>query len=70
MQKEIEDHRKTSDAIPKSQGTFETSGGIERKKRTAQGLEFLVGWKGGSSDWVTPKESKESHPVQLSDCAI
>ena len=55
---EIEDHWKSPDATPQSQGTFETSRGIERKKRTARGWEFLVRWKGGSSDWVTSKELK------------
>ena len=39
---EIEDHQKTADAIPEEQGTFETSRGIERKKRTTRGWEFLV----------------------------
>ena len=34
---EMEDHRKTSNAIPKSQGTIATSRGIERKKRTTRG---------------------------------
>ena len=67
---EIEDHRKTADAIPEHEGTFPTPHGIKRKKRTTQGWEFLVRWKGGGSDWVTPRESKESRPVQLSDHAI
>ena len=66
---EIEDHQKTSDAIPRSQGTFETPRGIERKKRTAQGREFLVRWKGGTSDWVALKELKESCPIQVADHA-
>ena len=68
--KEIEDHRKTVDAVPKHEETFLTSQGIKRKKRTTQGWEFLVRWKGGTSDWVTPKESKESHPAQVADCTI
>ena len=38
---EIEDHRKTSDAIPKDQGTFETARGIKQKKRTARGWNSL-----------------------------
>ena len=67
---EIEDHQKTPDAIPRSQGTLKTPRGIERKKRTTPGWEFLVRWKGGTSNWVTSKELKESCPVQLADCAV
>ena len=67
---EIEDHRKTADAIPDKHSTFETSRGIKQKKRTARGWEFLVKWKGGSSDWVASKDLKESHPVKLIDCAM
>ena len=67
---EIEDHRKTPDAIPKSQGTFETSSGVERKRRTTRGWEFLVRWKGGSSDWAALEELKESHPIQVADHAM
>merc|ERR1739836_37296 len=67
---EIEDHRKTPDAIPKSQGTFKTTSGVKRKRRTTRGWEFLVRWKGGSSDWVTLKELKESCPIQVADYAI
>ena len=70
LMEEIECHRKTADAIPEHKGTFLTSHGIKRKKRTTQGWEFLARWKGGTSDWVTLKELKESCPVQLADCVI
>ena len=50
---EIEDHRKTVDATPKHQGTFPTSRGIKRKKRTTCGWEFLVRWKGATLiEWL------------------
>ena len=52
LMEETEDHRKTADATPKHRGTFLTSWGIKRKKRTARGWEFLVRWKGSSSNWV------------------
>ena len=67
---EIEDHRKTAHAMPREQGTCETSCRIKRKRRTTRGWEFLVKWKGRNSDWVTLKELKESHPVQPADHAI
>ena len=47
---EIEDHRKNSDAINKSDGTYTTRSGQQRAKRTTKGWEFCVKWKGGSSD--------------------
>jgi len=67
---EIEDHRKLADAIPIGKGTLETARGIKRKKRTTRGWEFLVKWKGGSSDWVALRDLKESYPVQLADYAV
>ena len=63
----IIDHRTTSDAIPKSQGTYTTLNGLKRKKRTTRGWEFCIKWKGGSSDWVSLKDLKDSYPVQLAE---
>ena len=34
------------------------------------GWEFLVRWKGGGSDWVALKGSKDLHPIPLANCAI
>ena len=68
---EIEDHRILNDAIPKSQGTYRTPSGIDKKKRTTRGWEIYVRWKDGSGDWITLKDLKESYPaVQLADYAI
>ena len=44
---EIEDHRKTADAVPKGKGTTRTRFGLQRKVRTTNGGEFYVRWKGG-----------------------
>ena len=67
---EIEDHRKTKDAVSKEQGTITTRSGLQRKKKTTKGWEFYVRWKGGSGDWVTLKDLKESYPVPLADYAV
>ena len=67
---EIEDHRKNSDAIPKEKGTILTPSGLQRKKKTTKGWDFYVRWKGGSGDWVTLKDLKESYPVPVADYAI
>ena len=67
---EIEDHRKGTDAVSKEQGTITTPSGLQRKKKTTKGWEFYVRWKGGSGDWVTLKDLKESYPVPLADYAV
>ena len=67
---EIEDHRKNSDAVPKEKGTIQTPSGLQIKKKTTKGWEFYVRWKGGSGDWVTLKDLKESYPVPVADYAI
>ena len=70
MIEEIEDHRKNRDAVSKEQGTITTPFGLQRKKKTTIGWEFYVRWKGGSGDWVSLKDLKESYPVPLADYAV
>ena len=67
---EIEDHRKNSDAIPKEKVTILAPSGLQIKKKTTKGWDFYVRWKGGSGDWVTLKDLKESYPVPVADYAI
>ena len=67
---EIKDHRVFDEAVPKSEGTFETRSGLKRKRRTTAGWEILVRWKDGSLDWVKSKDLKDSCPVQVADCAV
>ena len=67
---EIEDHQNNSDAFPKENGTILTPSRLQRKKKTAKGWEFYVRRKGGSGDWVTLKDLKESYPVPVSNYAI
>jgi hypothetical protein len=65
----IADHRVLSDAIPKSQGTYENAYGVNRRKATTRGWELLVEWRDGSYDWVALKDLKESYPVELAKYA-
>ena len=67
---EIEDHRKTKNAIPITEGMITTKSGLPRKRRTTQGWQFLVKWKGGTTDWVELKDLKDSYPIPLADYAI
>ncbi|KAI2502134.1 Reverse transcriptase (RNA-dependent DNA polymerase) [Fragilaria crotonensis] len=70
MLEEILDHRITSEAIPKSQGTYVNQYGVTRRKQTTRGWELLIQWKDGSTDWVAMKDFKESYPVELALYAV
>ena len=70
MISEIEDHRKTPQAIEKKDSTYITRSGMQRNKRTTKGWELFVRWKDGSGDWVALKDLKESYPVPLADYAV
>lgn len=67
---EITNHWKTNEAIDKTEGTYTTLHGTERKKRTTRGWQLYVKWKDGSGDWVELKDLKDSYPVQLADYAV
>jgi hypothetical protein len=67
---EIEDHRVLDDAVPIKEGTFPTTSGMKRQRRTTKGWELSVRWKDGSSSWITLKDLKDTYPVELADYAI
>ena len=67
---EIEDHRVLQDAVKRNEGTYKTSQGTIRKKRTTKGWELLVRWRDGSSNWVRLKDLKDSYPVDLMEYAV
>ncbi|KAI2513325.1 Reverse transcriptase (RNA-dependent DNA polymerase) [Fragilaria crotonensis] len=67
---EILDHRTTSEAIPKSQGTYVNHYGVKRQKQTTRGWESLIQWKDGSTDLDALKDFKESYPVKLALYAV
>jgi hypothetical protein len=70
MIEEIEDHRVLDEAIPKSEGTYDTRSGSKRRRRTTVGWELSVRWKDGSSNWISLKDIKDTYPVDLADYAI
>ena len=70
MINEIVDHRVMEEAIPKNEGTFITSSGMKRKKRTTQGWEICVQWKDGSMNWIALKDLKDYYPVDIADYAV
>jgi hypothetical protein len=67
---EIEDHRINDDAVPIEEGTFPTTSGMKRKKRTTKGWELSDRWKDGSSNWISLNDLKDTYPVELADYAI
>ena len=69
MLDKIVDHRTTKEAIPKSEGTYETTYGTTRKKRTTRGWEICVRWKDGSHEWISLKDIKQSYPVEVAEYA-
>ena len=66
---EISEHRKTADAIPKSQGFYVKSDNHKIPKKTTKGWEFLIHWKDGSQSWLPLKDLKVSNPVELAEYA-
>ena len=62
---EIIDHRKTPEAVPKSEGTYNIPGGIKKKVITTKGWEFYVQWRDGHCTWVKLKDLKQSYPIKI-----
>ena len=57
-------------AVPKSQGTFETSSGQTRKVVTTKGWNEQVRWKDRSTNWLPFPEVKAGSPIELAEYAI
>ncbi|KAI2501803.1 Reverse transcriptase (RNA-dependent DNA polymerase) [Fragilaria crotonensis] len=66
---EITDHKRDGAAVTKDDG-WEMKDGHRRPRRTTRGWKLLVNWKGGTSSWVSLKDLKESHPVQVAEYAL
>ena len=66
----ITDHRCNSNAIPKSEGWFNTKTGTRRRVITTKGWDICVEWSNGSSSWIPLKDIKKSNPVQLAEYAV
>lgn len=65
----IVDHKKGDDAIAISDGFVEVNG-RRHPKRTTRGWKLCVLWKDGSTSWVSLKDLKESHPIQVAEYAV
>ena len=65
----ISDHRKTDSAIPKNDGFITLPSGVQKKKITTKGWDFLVDWEDGTSSWIPLADLKESNPLEIADYA-
>ena len=55
----------------KQQDAFNTTKmGTKRRQETTKGWELLIKWKDGSTNWVSPKDIKESYPVHVAEFAL
>ena len=56
-------------AVMKNDGYLVTGTGTKRRRKSTQGWKLLVHWKDDTESWVSLKEMKESHPVQVAEFA-
>ena len=57
-------------AIEKEDAFVTSSNGVKRRRETTEGWEMLAQWKDGSATWSELKDTKDSCPVQLAECAV
>ena len=69
MLKEIVSHRKNNSAIEVKDGFITSRNGNKIPKRTTQGWEIAVEWRGGDVTWLPLKDVKNSNPVELAEYA-
>ena len=67
---EIVDHKKDGHAVSVDDGFITMKNGRKKRHRTTKGWKLLANCKGGESTWVSLKDFKESHPVQVAEYAV
>jgi len=70
MVNEIVDHRKDDTVASKDDGIITTKAGRKLPRQTNKGWQFCCQWNDGSTSWHPLKDVKESHLLQLIQCAI
>ena len=69
--KAVVDHRKDPEvAVAKEDGYVTTKSGIKRPRKTTKGWQLMMQWGDDSESWVSLKDAKESHPVEVAEYAI
>jgi hypothetical protein len=67
---EIIDHRKDGHAVTMDNAFISYSHGVKLRRETTKGWQLLLQWKDGSTNWVTLKNVKNSHPVQAAEYTV
>ena len=66
----ISDYKCDDDAISKDNGWLTLNGGARKRKITTKGWWLLIDWKDGSQSWISLREAKESHPIEVAEYAV
>jgi hypothetical protein len=70
LMREIFDHRKDGTALSQQNGFTVSRNGNRVPKRTTKGWQLLVDWEGGSSDWISLTDLKESNSLEVAEYAV
>ena len=71
MMKGIIDFKKDdAAAVDKQDGFVTTRRGVKKPRKTTQGWKLLVQWADDTESWISLKDMKESHPVEVSEFAM
>ena len=67
---QVQRHRKTDEAIDKSDGYTKDSKGRRSIKITTKGYDFLTKFRDGSESWIPLADLKEYNPLEIAEYAI
>ena len=67
---EIIGHKSDGSAVTKENGCWISRNGNKTPKKTTRGWKPCVRFKDGTIDWFGLKDIKESHPLELAECAV
>ena len=68
--KSIIDHKRSGDAVAKSDKYITIRSGQKRCRQTTVGWKFLIEWRDGSRQWTDLKDLKESNPVEVAEYVV
>ena len=68
--KEINDHWKDGMVVPIDDTFIETKTGQKYHWQMTRGWELNIVWKDSSSDWISLKDLKQLHPIQVTKYAL
>ena len=67
---QVQRHRKTDEAIEKSDGYTKASKGRSSRKITTKGYDFLTKFRDGSESWIPLADLKYYNPLEIAEYAI